>query len=177
MLCPDKSILWRWRFDSHFETKRIFVYCKFYRLVTSRPLGERNEPFLAAKRPTTSDEVPRHMKSDEGLFSKSTNFTAASIAETFPHGLDSSRSAKPIAGWVNCSGPIISLRRFDENNVPFKSYMAFSFYEVVRVPFKHSELQPSCIVKLLYYSFLQSCGACFKENKVNFTNLVICFVC
>ena len=40
------------------------------RLATSRPLGERSEPFLAAKRPTAIDEVfvPRHMKSDEGLF-------------------------------------------------------------------------------------------------------------
>ena len=28
-----------------------------------RPLGERSEPFLAAKRP-----ISRHMKSDEGLF-------------------------------------------------------------------------------------------------------------
>ena len=34
----------------------------------SKPLGERNEPCLAAKRPTASDEVARHMKSDEGLF-------------------------------------------------------------------------------------------------------------
>ena len=81
MLCPDKSILWRWRFDSHFEIKRIFVYCKFYRIVTNRPLGERNEHFLAAKRPTASDEVPRHMKSDDGLFWKSTNFIAAYITE------------------------------------------------------------------------------------------------
>ena len=44
------------------------------RLATSRPLAERSEPCLAAKRPTASDEVeglccfvPRHMKSDEGL--------------------------------------------------------------------------------------------------------------
>ena len=29
------------------------------RLDTSRPLGERSEPFLAAKRPTASDEVAR----------------------------------------------------------------------------------------------------------------------
>ena len=35
------------------------------RLATSRPLGERSEPFLAAKRSTASDEV------DEGLFWKS----------------------------------------------------------------------------------------------------------
>ena len=35
------------------------------RLAKSRPLGERSEPFLAAKRPTASDEV------DEGLFWKS----------------------------------------------------------------------------------------------------------
>ena len=45
------------------------------RLATSRPLGERSEPFLAAKRPTASYEVARgrarHMKSDEGLFWKS----------------------------------------------------------------------------------------------------------
>ena len=33
------------------------------RLATSRPLGERGEPCLAAKRPTASDD----MKSDEGL--------------------------------------------------------------------------------------------------------------
>ena len=46
--------------------------CSGARLATSRPLGERSEPFLAAKRPTPSDEVARgsarHMKSDEGLF-------------------------------------------------------------------------------------------------------------
>ena len=46
------------------------------RLATSRPLGERSEPFLAAKRrprATKSREVvPRHMKSGEGLFWKST---------------------------------------------------------------------------------------------------------
>ena len=29
------------------------------RLATSRPLGERSEPFLAAKRPTASGEVAR----------------------------------------------------------------------------------------------------------------------
>ena len=29
------------------------------RLPTSRPLGERSEPLLAAKRPTASDEVAR----------------------------------------------------------------------------------------------------------------------
>ena len=40
-----------------------------YRLATSRSLGERSEPFLAAKRPTASDEVARK-KSDEGLFLK-----------------------------------------------------------------------------------------------------------
>ena len=28
-----------------------------YRLATSRPLSERGEPFLAAKRPTANDEV------------------------------------------------------------------------------------------------------------------------
>ena len=39
------------------------------RLATSRPLGERSEPYLAAKRPSAGDEVARgHMKSDEGLF-------------------------------------------------------------------------------------------------------------
>ena len=32
-----------------------------------------------------------------------------------------------------------------------------------------SEFHCSCIIKLLYHSFLQSPGACFKENKVNFT--------
>ena len=31
----------------------------FYRLATSRPLGEQSEPFLVAKRPTASDEVAR----------------------------------------------------------------------------------------------------------------------
>ena len=30
-----------------------------YRLATSRPLGERSEPFLAAKLPSASDEVAR----------------------------------------------------------------------------------------------------------------------
>ena len=68
------------------------VNCFYYlthRLATSRPLGERSEPFLGAKRPIgtlrlyifrreaadrerrsreTSTFVPRHMKSDEGLF-------------------------------------------------------------------------------------------------------------
>ena len=32
---------------------------RFNRLATSRPLGERSEPFLAVKRPTASDEVAR----------------------------------------------------------------------------------------------------------------------
>ena len=32
---------------------------EMFRLATSRPLGERSEPFLAAKRPTASDEVAR----------------------------------------------------------------------------------------------------------------------
>ena len=50
------------------------------RLATSRPLGERSDPFLAAKRPTASDEVPRHMKSGEGLFSKSSG--RAKICDT-----------------------------------------------------------------------------------------------
>ena len=35
------------------------VSCCIIRLATSRPLGERSEPFLAAKRPTASDEVAR----------------------------------------------------------------------------------------------------------------------
>ena len=35
------------------------VSCYIIRLATSRPLGERSEPFLAAKRPTASDEVAR----------------------------------------------------------------------------------------------------------------------
>ena len=53
------------------------------RLVTSRPLGERSEPYSAAKRPTASDEVvPRHMKSDEGLFRKSTSYEAETIKES-----------------------------------------------------------------------------------------------
>ena len=34
-------------------------YSSKIRLATSRPLGERSEPFLAAKRPTASDEVAR----------------------------------------------------------------------------------------------------------------------
>ena len=39
------------------------------RLATSRPLGERSEPCLAAKRPSAGDEVAiGHMKSDEGLY-------------------------------------------------------------------------------------------------------------
>ena len=33
------------------------------RLATSRPLRERSEPCLAAKRPTTSDEVARGLES------------------------------------------------------------------------------------------------------------------
>ena len=48
------------------------------RLATSRPLGERSEPYSAA-----SDEVvPRHMKSDEGRFRKSTSYEAETIKES-----------------------------------------------------------------------------------------------
>ena len=54
-------------------------FAVYSRLATSRPLGERSEPCLAAKWPTASDEVargrPRHMKSDEGLFWKSTVYS------------------------------------------------------------------------------------------------------
>ena len=32
------------------------------RLATSRPLGERSEPFLAVKRPTASDEAPYEIR-------------------------------------------------------------------------------------------------------------------
>ena len=39
-------------FESLFNTQ-------FYRLATSRPLGKRSEPCLAAKRATASDEVAR----------------------------------------------------------------------------------------------------------------------
>ena len=39
------------------------------RLATSRPLGERSEPCLPAKRPTASDApYEKILKSDEGLF-------------------------------------------------------------------------------------------------------------
>ena len=42
------------------------------RLATSRPLGERSEPFLAVRRPIRLQAaVLHHMKSDEGLFWKS----------------------------------------------------------------------------------------------------------
>ena len=45
------------------ETKYIFnvIYemRRECRLAASRPLGEGSEPFLAAKRPTSSDEVAR----------------------------------------------------------------------------------------------------------------------
>ena len=44
------------------------VSCYIIRLATGRPLGERSEPFLAAKRPTASDEVARgRLVSREGL--------------------------------------------------------------------------------------------------------------
>ena len=44
------------------------VSCYIIRLATSQPLGERSEPFLAAKRPTASDEVARgRLVSREGL--------------------------------------------------------------------------------------------------------------
>ena len=44
------------------------VSCYIIRLATSRPLGERSEPFLAAKRPTASDEVARgRLVSRQGL--------------------------------------------------------------------------------------------------------------
>ena len=38
------------------------------RLATSRPLGERSEPFLAASVEFARGLRARHMKSDEGLF-------------------------------------------------------------------------------------------------------------
>ena len=45
------------------------------RLATSWPLGERREAFLAAKRPTVSDEVARgHMKSREVIWNPTKDF-------------------------------------------------------------------------------------------------------
>ena len=43
----------------YFSISAIFIEISGSRLATSRPLGERSEPFLAAKRPTASDEVER----------------------------------------------------------------------------------------------------------------------
>ena len=39
------------------ETSNWYKDNLLIRLATSRPLGERTEPFLTAKRPTASDEV------------------------------------------------------------------------------------------------------------------------
>ena len=41
----------------HFTPPKISTSPTMPRLATSRPLGERSEPFSAAKRPTASDEV------------------------------------------------------------------------------------------------------------------------
>ena len=40
-----------------FKTPFPVILASLIRLATSRPLGERSEPFLAAERPTASDEV------------------------------------------------------------------------------------------------------------------------
>ena len=42
-----------------FPFTKIYIFCTSPRLTTSRPLGERSEPCLAAKRPNASNEVAR----------------------------------------------------------------------------------------------------------------------
>ena len=52
------------------------------------------------------------------------------------------------------------------------------FWQGLRWDKVRSEFQPSFIVKLLYYNFCNNCMEhVLIENKVNFTNLVICSDC
>ena len=48
-----------WFFALLLQHKTLIGFSLATRLATSRPLGERSEPCLAAKRPTVSDEVAR----------------------------------------------------------------------------------------------------------------------
>ena len=79
--------------------------------------------------------------------------------------IESSRSAKLIAGGVNCSGQIISLRRFDKVSDEIKPHNVQNLtYKEQEIPQQSLtlEFQPSFIVKLLFITVLQSRGACLK---------------
>ena len=79
--------------------------------------------------------------------------------------IESSRSAKLIAGGVNCSGQIISLRRFDKVLDEIKPHNVQNLtYKEQEIPQQSLtlEFQPSFIVKLLFITVLQSRGACLK---------------
>ena len=82
--------------------------------------------------------------------------------------LESSCSAKLIAGGVNCSGQIISLRRFDKVSDEIKPHNVQNLtYKEQEIPQQSLtlEFQPSFIVKLLFITVLQWRGACFREQS------------
>ena len=81
--------------------------------------------------------------------------------------IESSCSAKLIAGGVNCSGQIIPLRRFDKVSDEIKPHNDQNLtYKEQEIPQQSLslEFQPSFIVKLLFITVI----------KLNFTNLIIC---
>ena len=82
--------------------------------------------------------------------------------------MESSCSAKLIAGGVNCSGQIISLRRFDKVSDEIKPHNVKNFNSAIKNKKFGSdrlEFQPSFIVKFLFITVLQSRGACFREQS------------
>ena len=63
--------------DENFALKRELTTLQDsepFRLATSRPLGERSEPFLAVKRPTASDEVARGRPSSRTIWNPTKDF-------------------------------------------------------------------------------------------------------
>ena len=82
---------------------------------------------------------------------------------------ESSGSAKLIAGRVNCSGQIISLRRFARVSDEIKPHNVKKNFNsaIKKKKFRSNrlEFQPSFIVKLLFITVLQSRGACFREQS------------
>ena len=82
--------------------------------------------------------------------------------------IESSRSAKLIVGGVNCSGQIISLRRFDKKSDEIKPHNVQNLtYKEQEIPQQSLSLeyQPSFIVRLLFITVLQSRGTCFREQS------------
>ena len=82
--------------------------------------------------------------------------------------IESSRSAKLIASGVNCSGQIISLRRFDKKSDEIKPHNVQNLtYKEQEIPQQSLSLeyQPSFIVRLLFITVLQSRGTCFREQS------------